>query len=49
MIKALGGALVLALAACAGTPVPPQAASPCAQSEASYDCQVERYFNVNVD
>jgi hypothetical protein len=42
--------LLLAIAGCAAAPPPPRAApSPCAVNEASYDCQVERYHNVNVD
>jgi hypothetical protein len=38
------------LAACANLPPPvvPDP-SPCAQSEASYECQVERYHNVHAD
>lgn len=43
--------LLLALAACANLPPPPPSqasVSPCALSEASYACQVERYHNVNV-
>jgi hypothetical protein len=41
--------LLLALAGCAS--VPPPAAdirSPCFGNEASWECQVERYNNVNV-
>jgi hypothetical protein len=42
-------AALLALAGCAGIAPPPQAAaSPCSINEASYECQVERYFNVSV-
>ena len=40
--------LLLALAGCAGGPPPQAAVSPCSVSEASYECQVERYHNVNV-
>ncbi|MGV3571505.1 MAG: hypothetical protein ACO1PB_12965 [Ramlibacter sp.] len=49
MAQALGFAVLLALAGCAGTPArPPVAsASPCAVHEASWACQVERYQAVN--
>ena len=51
MTKALCTLALLALSGCAG--LPPRsyqpAPSPCALSEASYECQVERYQNVNVD
>jgi hypothetical protein len=41
--------LALALAACS-TPAPrDDPASACAKSETSYECQVERYNNVNAD
>jgi len=40
---------LLALAGCAATPRPPGEVSPCYANEASYECQVERYHNVNVD
>jgi hypothetical protein len=40
--------LLLALAACSGMPQSPHTASACAGSESSYECQVERYHNVNV-
>ena len=47
MAKAFALVLLLALAACAGTPQFVQyGASPCALHEASYECQVERYHNV---
>ena len=36
------------LAGCADMPVYQPAPSPCQVSEASYECQVERYHNVNV-
>ena len=42
-------ALLLALAGCAAVPRYRPEPSPCALSEASYECQVERYQNVNVD
>lgn len=48
MTRALLATLLLALAGCATPPRPELHASPCATSEASYACQVERYFNVNV-
>lgn len=41
--------LLLALAGCATAPVQAREPSPCAVSEASYECQVERYNNVNVE
>ncbi|HVZ46710.1 MAG TPA: hypothetical protein VHA82_23085 [Ramlibacter sp.] len=41
-------ACALALAGCAAAPPVMHAASPCDLSEASYECQVERYHNVNV-
>jgi hypothetical protein len=37
------------LSGCATTPAPQYTASPCYANEASYDCQVERYHNVNVN
>jgi hypothetical protein len=40
--------VLLALAGCSGLPPRQAVASPCAVSEASYECQVERYHNVNV-
>jgi hypothetical protein len=43
------GLLVLALAACSTTAPRDDSASACAKSETSYECQVERYNNVNVD
>lgn len=36
------------LAGCATLPPPQVSQSPCAIHEASYECQVERYHNVNV-
>ena len=39
---------VLALAGCSSVRSVQYSASPCAVSESSYECQVERYFNVNV-
>jgi hypothetical protein len=43
--------VLLALSGCSGLPPAryQAAPSPCAVSEASYECQVERYQNVNVD
>jgi hypothetical protein len=41
--------LVLAQTACSSVAVAPAQPSPCASNEASYECQVERYNNVNVD
>ncbi|MGZ5786653.1 MAG: hypothetical protein ACXWJM_12090 [Ramlibacter sp.] len=49
MVKAILAVWLLALAGCAS--VPPHAVdtrSPCYANEASYECQVERYHNVNV-
>jgi hypothetical protein len=48
MRKALGIMVLLVLAGCATAPGYQPVASPCAVSEASYACQVERYHNVNV-
>ena len=46
MVKAFGVVfLLLALAGCSGVPRQ-YPASPCAVSEASYACQIERYHNV---
>jgi len=39
--------LLLLLAGCAGIPPSPSNDSPCSAGEASYDCQVYRYNNVN--
>ena len=48
MFKTFGAIFTFALAGCAGLPsAPPQDPSPCATSEASYECQIERYRNVN--
>ncbi len=49
MVKAFGVALLLVLAGCSGVPQPPYGASPCTAGEASYECQVERYQNVNAE
>jgi hypothetical protein len=40
--------LLLALAGCSDVPRRPDTTSPCYANEASYECQVERYQNVNV-
>jgi uncharacterized lipoprotein YajG len=45
----LAAAFLLALAGCTATPYSPDKTSPCALSEASMECQVERYNNVNVE
>ena len=37
------------LSACAHFPPPAPDSSACAQNEASYDCQVERYNKVNAE
>lgn len=47
MVKALGIILILALAGCSGVPRRQLVASPCSAGEASYECQVERYHNIN--
>lgn len=47
MVKAFSVVLLFALAGCSGVPYQ-HAPSPCSISEASYECQVERYFNVSV-
>jgi hypothetical protein len=49
MVKAFSVVVILALAGCAGVPPYQHTVSPCFASEASYECQVERYQNVNVD
>jgi starvation-inducible outer membrane lipoprotein len=50
MAKTVSVLLILLLTACASVPRPLQyTASPCAAHEASYECQVERYHNINVD
>lgn len=48
MVKALGVIVLIALSGCSGVAPLRNMASPCAVSEASYECQVERYHNVNV-
>ena len=40
--------LLLLVAGCSGIPRAPDVASPCYANESSYDCQLERYHNVNV-
>jgi hypothetical protein len=48
MFKLFGAIFILALTGCAGLPAaPPPGPSPCVLSEASYECQIERYKNVN--
>ena len=48
MVKAFGVVLLFALAGCTGMAPFQHTASPCFAGEASYECQVERYHNVNV-
>lgn len=48
MVKAFGVVVILALAGCSGVLPRQNTASPCVASEASYECQIERYQNVNV-
>jgi hypothetical protein len=40
---------ILAVAGCTAVARRDEAPSPCVKSEASYECQVERYRNVNVN
>ena len=47
--KTLLLALLLAQAGCTGIAYRTDKVSPCSVSEASMECQVERYNNVNVD
>jgi hypothetical protein len=47
MRKTLAAVFMVLLAGCSNLPPPPPSSSPCAQSETSYECQVERYNNVN--
>jgi hypothetical protein len=46
--KALVAGFILGLAGCASVQPGQYTASPCSASEASYECQIERYNNVNV-
>ena len=48
VVRACGVVLVLALAGCQGVPYRQLTASPCLAGEATYECQIERYHNVNV-
>ena len=48
MVRAFSVVLVLAMAGCSGVPYRTHAASPCLAGEATYECQIERYHNVNV-
>jgi len=47
MVKAISVAVILALAGCSGVPYRPPTVSPCSAGEASYECQIERYQNVD--
>ena len=49
MVQAITVALVLALAGCSGLPRYQHTASPCVAGEATYECQIERYQNVNTE
>lgn len=40
-------ALLALLAGCSGLPIAPREPSACDAGEATHDCQVERYRNVN--
>ena len=48
MVKAFGIVFLLALAGCSGVPLRHSTALPCSMGESTYECQVERYHNVNV-
>lgn len=48
MVKAISVVFILALAGCSGAPYRERTASPCFTGEASYECQIERYQNVDV-
>ena len=48
MVKAIFVVLLLAQAGCSSVPYRQDNLSPCSMSEASYECQVERYHNVNI-
>ena len=48
MVKAIFVVLLLAQAGCSSVPHRQDNLSPCSMSEASYECQVERYHNVNI-
>jgi hypothetical protein len=41
--------ILLALTGCSAAPTRPAAPSACDAGEASYQCQLERYQNVNAD
>ena len=47
MFKASVALFLLVLAACSGVPRAPETTSPCLMNEASYECQIERYQNVD--
>ncbi|HUR90505.1 MAG TPA: hypothetical protein VMZ74_15580 [Ramlibacter sp.] len=47
MRKSITALLLAALVGCASTPQVVHVPSACELSEASYECQVERYKNVN--
>ena len=46
MIRIAAATFLLALAGCAGVAPPARVASPCVEAEASYACQVQRYYDV---
>jgi hypothetical protein len=48
MVKTISVVFIVALAGCSGMPKYQHTASPCFAGEASYECQVERYYRVNV-
>jgi hypothetical protein len=48
MVKTIFVVLLLAQAGCSNVSLRQDNRSPCSVSEASYECQVERYDNINV-
>ena len=48
MVKTIFVVLLLTQAGCSSVPLRQDNLSPCSVSEASYECQVERYHNINV-
>ncbi len=49
LAQAFGAALALVLAGCSGIPQTRSTAAACAAGEASWECQIERYHNVNAE
>jgi hypothetical protein len=48
MVKAFSLIFIFVLAGCSGVPARQHTVSPCFASEASYECQIERYQNISV-